>query len=63
MVCLMEYQLKESLVNVESARNLVDKKREEIDSEQLDNYHYELLDLELRLKDMINHIGTIEDYF
>lgn len=63
MVSLMEYQLKESLVNVESARKLVDKKREEVDSDLLDNYHYELLDLELRLKDMISHIGGIEEYF
>ena len=63
MVSLMEYQLKQSLLNIESARKLIDKKMEEDDSDLLDDYHIELYDLELRLKDMLEHINEIEDYF
>jgi hypothetical protein len=61
MVNLMEYQLKQSLFNVQSARQLVDKKMEESYSEILENYHIELLDVEIRLEDMIRNIGKIED--
>ena len=63
MVKLMEHQLKQSLENVECARKLVDSKMEEVDSDLLGNYHYELLDVELRLKDMIKHIGGLEEFF
>lgn len=60
---LMEYQLKQSLLNVMAARKLIDKKRNEHDDDMLENYHIELYDVELRLKDMLEHIGKIEDYF
>ena len=63
MVDLMEYELEQSLLNVKSARKLIDKKREDTDSDMLENYHIELLDLELRLKDMLNHLDKIRDYF
>ena len=63
MVDLMEYELKQSLLNVKSARRLIDKKRELYDSDMLENYHIELLDLEIRLDDMLKHIDKIEDYF
>lgn len=59
----MEYQLKQSLLNIESARKLIDKKREEHNDDMLENYHIELYDVELRLKDMLNHLKQIEDYF
>ena len=59
----MEYELEQSLLNVKSARKLIDKKREDTDSDMLENYHIELLDLELRLKDMLNHLDKIRDYF
>ena len=59
----MEYELEQSLLNVKSARKLIDKKREDTDSDMLENYHIELLDLELRLKDMLNHLDCIRGYF
>ena len=63
MVELMEYELEQSLLNVKSARKLIDKKMEETDSDMLENYHIELLDIELRLKDMLTHLENIKDYF
>lgn len=63
MVDLMEYELKQSLLNVKSARRLIDKKRELYDSDMLENYHIELLDLEIRLEDMVRNIDKVEDYF
>lgn len=63
MVKLMEHQLKQALANVECVRKLVDSKMETVDNELLGNYHYELLDVELRLKDMVNHIGGLEEFF
>lgn len=63
MVDLMEYELKQSLLNVKSARRLIDKKRELYDSDMLENYHIELLDLEIRLEDMLRNIDKVEDYF
>lgn len=63
MVDLMEYELKQSLLNVKSARRLIDKKRELYDSDMLENYHIELLDLEFRLEDMVKNIDKVEDYF
>lgn len=63
MVDLMEYELKQSLLNVKSARRLIDKKRELYDSDMLENYHIELLDLEFRLEDMLRNIDKVEDYF
>lgn len=63
MVDLMEYELKQSLLNVKSARRLIDKKRELYDSDMLENYHIELLDLEIRLEDMVKNIDKVEDYF
>ena len=63
MVDLMEYELEQSLLNVKSARKLIDKKRENTDSDMLENYHIELLDLELRIKDMLNHLDCIRGYF
>ena len=63
MVDLMEYELKQCLLNVKSARRLIDKKRELYDSDMLENYHIELLDLEIRLEDMVKNIDKVEDYF
>lgn len=63
MVGLMEYQLKQSLLNVKSARKLIDRKMEEYDDDMLEDYHIELFDLELRLEDMLGNIGKIEVYF
>ena len=60
---LIEYQLKTALYNVEQAKKQIDKKRDESQdhmNRNLENYHYELLDIDLRLKDMINHLHTIE---
>lgn len=60
MMELMEYQLKQALLNVECARKYVDNKRlTQGENEYLENYHYELLDMELRLKDMINHLHNL----
>lgn len=56
---LVKHQLKESLINIESARDFIDSKRIKDDNEYLESYHYELLDIELKLKDMINHIHKI----
>lgn len=60
---LIEYQLKTALYNVEQAKKQIDKKRDESQdhmNRSLENYHYELLDIDLRLKDMINYLHTIE---
>lgn len=56
---LVKHQLKESLVNIESAREFIDSKRIKDDNEYLESYHYELLDIELRIKDMLNHIHKL----
>ncbi len=57
---LVKHQLKQSLANIESAREFIDSKRlNDGDNEYLENYHYEMLDIELRLKDMLNHIHKI----
>ena len=57
---MIKYQLEQALLNVKSAKETIDKKRLSDDSnEYLENYHYELLDMELKLKDMIHHIHKI----
>ena len=56
---LMKYQIEQALLNIQNARQYIDKQREESDNEYLDNYHYEMLDIELRLKDMLNHIHKL----
>lgn len=61
MVNLVEYQLKTALVNVESVKQFIDNQREVVGADVLDDYHYELLDIELRLKDLLAHLGNVED--
>lgn len=56
---LMKYQIEQALLNIQNARQYVDKQREEDDNEYLEHYHYEMLDIELRLKDMLNHIHKL----
>ena len=57
---MIKYQLEQALLNVKSAKETIDEKRLSDDSnEYLENYHYELLDMELKLKDMIYHIHKI----
>ena len=55
----MKYQIEQALLNIQNARQYVDKQREEDDNEYLENYHYKMLDIELRLKDMLNHIHKL----
>ena len=57
---LIEYQLKNSLTNMEQIRKAVDHKGTD---ETLSNWHYELLDIELRLKDMIRNLDKLEESF
>lgn len=59
MMKLMKYQIEQALLNIQNARQYIDKCREEEDNEYLENYHYEMLDIELRLKDMLNHIHKL----
>lgn len=59
MTELMKYQLEQALDNIQTVKKEIDSRRENDDNDYLDSYHYELLDLELRLKDMINHIHKI----
>ena len=59
MTELMKYQLEQALDNIQTVKTEIDSRRENDDNDYLDSYHYELLDLELRLKDMINHIHKI----
>lgn len=57
---MIKYQLEQALLNVKSAKETVDEKRLSDDNNKyLENYHYELLDMELKLKDMIHHIHKI----
>ena len=56
---LMKYQIEQALLNIQNARQYIDKQREENDNGYLENYHYEMLDIELRLKDMLNHIHKL----
>ncbi len=55
----MKYQIEQALLNIQNARQYIDKCREEEDNQYLENYHYEMLDIELRLKDMLNHIHKL----
>lgn len=57
---LIEYQLKNSLTNMEQIRKAVDHKGTD---ETLENWHYELLDIELRLKDMLRNLDKLEESF
>ena len=59
---LIEYQLKNSLTNIEMIRKAIDHKMEKGD-DSLENWHYELLDMELRLKDMVRNIDMLEESF
>ena len=59
---LMKHQLKEALADISKAHEFVEKKsRENPDNPNLLNWKYELLDLELRLKDMVRHFPTLQD--
>lgn len=63
---LIEYQLRNSLTNVEQIRKAIDHKMDDeevISSSSLENWHYELLDMELRLKDMLRNIDQLEQDF
>ena len=61
---LIEYQLKNTLTNIEQIRKAIDSKKEQHPEDMdLENWHYELLDLELRTKDMIKNIDKISDHF
>lgn len=63
MVYLIEYQLKQSLLNIKSARKVIDKENEKHNDDMLENYHIELYDVELRLEDMLKHLNKIEKFF
>ena len=65
---LLQSQLEIALINTEKARDTVKKeleelqKKEDMDMEQLHllvNYKLELLDLKLRLKDMLEHLHLL----
>lgn len=65
---LLQSQLEIALLNTEKARDTVKKeleklqKKEDMDMEQLHllvNYKLELLDLKLRLKDMLEHLHLL----
>ena len=51
--------LKVALDKVQIVRSIIDSKMEECSDDILESYHYELLDVELRLKDMVNNIGKL----
>lgn len=60
---LIEYQLRNTLTNLEQIRKVVDFKRETVTDDNLETWHYELLDMELRVKDMLRNIDSLEDHF
>lgn len=60
---LIEYQLRNTLTNIEQMRKAIDSKREHEPDDNLETWHYELLDMELRVKDMLRNLDTIGDHF
>ena len=58
---LIEYQLKTAEYNIAQAKKQIDKKMEATPTQQLENYHYELLDINLRIIDLIQHLHTIKE--
>lgn len=56
---MIKEQLEEALRNIVSVKQEIDDRRLSEDNEYLENYYYEILDLELRLKDMINYVHKI----
>lgn len=65
MMTELEDKLNLALANVELAKEKVLSKKQECTDETrnsyLTNYNLELLDLKLRLKDMIKNLDKIED--
>ena len=58
---LVKFQLEQALSDVSSVLDFVDKKREKNESSaDLENWHYELLDLKLRLEDMVRNVDMLE---
>ena len=60
---LIEYQLRNTLTNLEQIRKVIDFKRKTINDDNLETWHYELLDMELRVKDMLRNIDKLKDHF
>lgn len=60
----LEDKLQIALANVENAKllilNMKESEEDELKSSMLTNYNLELLDLKLRLKDMIRNLPKIE---
>ena len=56
---MIKEQLEEALQNIASVKQEINDRRLSEDNEYLENYYYEILDLELRLKDMINYVHKI----
>lgn len=60
----LEDKLQIALANVENAKliilNMKESETDELKTSTLTNYNLELLDLKLRLKDMLRNLPTIE---
>ena len=59
---LVRFQLEQALADVSSVLDFVDKKNDECGgSDEFENWHFELLDLKLRLEDMVRNVGRLEE--
>lgn len=55
---LVRFQLEQALSDVSSVLDFVDRKRN--DDDKFEDWHYELLDLKLRLQDMVKNVDMLE---